>query len=90
MALIRTIIESMSKDEIEKSILVLNIPPRTKEDSLFIHFQRRKHGGGDVSSVKFVQEVSEDGTMTAIVTFEADESVLSKSPKVSCTLGTVC
>ena len=76
MALIRTIIESMRKDEIEKSILVSNIPPGTKEDSLFIHFQRRKRGGGDVSSVKFLQEVSEDGTMTAIVTFEDAESKL--------------
>ncbi|XP_068724855.1 uncharacterized protein [Montipora capricornis] len=74
MALIRTIIESMRKDEIEKSILVLNIPPGTKEDSLFIHFQRGKHGGGDVSSVKFLQGVSEDGT-TAIVTFEDAETV---------------
>ncbi|XP_068724864.1 uncharacterized protein [Montipora capricornis] len=75
MALIRTIIESMRKDDIEKSMLVSNIPPGTKEDSLFIHFQRRKHGGGDVSSVKFMQEVSEDGTMTAIVTFEDAETV---------------
>ena len=91
MALIRAIIESMRRDEIEQSVLVLNIPPGTTEDSLFIHFQRRKHGGGDVSSVKFLQGVSEDGT-TAIVTFEDAESklyawnsVLSFVTQVICT-----
>ena len=59
----------VSKDDILKSIVVSNIPPGTKEEALVIHFQQRKHGGGDVSSIS----LAENGN-SAIVTFEDAES----------------
>ena len=69
MASVRSIIKKLSKDDIARSILVSNISPKTKEEALFIHFQQRKHGGGDVSSVVFTQDKQE-----AIVTFEDADS----------------
>ena len=75
MASVRMIIEQMDKTDIGRSIVVYNIPPGTKEETLFIHFQRQKNGGGDVSSVNIVQNLCEDG-VTAIVTFEQTESEL--------------
>ena len=59
----------ISKDDILKSIVVSNIPPGTKEEALVIHFQQRKHGGGDVSLIS----LTENGN-SAIVTFEDAES----------------
>lgn len=69
MASVRSIIAKLGKTDIVRSIVVSNIIPGTKEDALVIHFQRRKHGGGDVSSVTFTQ----DGDK-AVVTFEDPES----------------
>lgn len=59
----------ISKDDILKSIVVSNIPPGTKEEALVIHFQQRKHGGGDVSSLSLTANGN-----SAIVTFEDAES----------------
>ena len=59
----------ISKDDILKSIVVSNIPPGTKEEALVIHFQQRKHGGGDVSSISLTTNGN-----SAIVTFEDAES----------------
>lgn len=59
----------ISKGDILKSIVVSNIPPGTKEEALVIHFQQRKHGGGDVSSISFTANGN-----SAIVTFEDAES----------------
>ena len=59
----------ISKDDILKSIVVSNIPPGTKEEALVIHFQQRKHGGGDVSSISLAANGN-----SAIVTFGDAES----------------
>lgn len=59
----------ISKHDILKSIVVSNIPPGTKEEALVIHFQQRKHGGGDVSSISLTANGN-----SAIVTFEDPES----------------
>ena len=60
-----------SPEDIAKSILVSGITPGTKDEAIVIHFQERKHGGGDVSSVKF----SKNGDK-AVITFEEKESNL--------------
>lgn len=54
-----------------ESIVVSNIPSGTKEEALVIHFQQRKHGGGDVSAIKLTQNGD-----NAIITFEDEESKL--------------
>lgn len=69
MAAGRSILKAMNPDDIRRSIVVANIAPGTKEEAIFIHFQQRKHGGGDVSSVKLTQ----DGDK-AVITFEEAES----------------
>ena len=63
-------LEEMSPGDIPKSIIVSDITPGTKEEAIVIHFQQRKHGGGDVMSVKFAQ----DGDR-AVITFEEEESM---------------
>lgn len=62
-------LEEMSLDDIPKSIMVSDITPGTKEEAIVIHFQQRKHGGGDVMSVKFAQDRDR-----AVITFEEKES----------------
>ena len=62
-------LKATNQDDARRSIVVANITPGTKEEAIFIHFQQRKHGGGDVSSVKLTQ----DGDK-AIITFEEAES----------------
>lgn len=69
MASERSILRAMNPDDTRRSIVVANMSPGTKEDAIFIHFQQRKHGGGDVSSVKLTQ----DGDK-AVITFEEAES----------------
>lgn len=69
MASDRSILKTMNSGDIPRSIVVSNISPGTKEEAIVIHFQQRKHGGGDVSSVKFTQ----DGDK-AVITFEEAES----------------
>lgn len=69
MASSRSIRRKISKEDILKSIVVSNIPPGTKEEALVIHFQKRKHGGGDVSSISLTANGD-----SATVTFEDAES----------------
>ena len=57
-----------------KTIIVSNIPRETSEHTIIIHFQKRKHGGGDVESIQTI------GDGVALVTFEKAEG---KSPYVT-------
>ena len=54
-------------DLFSKSILVKNISPATREEDIFIHFQRKRNGGGEVDCVRLL------GERTAVVTFEKSE-----------------
>lgn len=69
MASERLILKAMNREDARRSIVVGNMTPGTKEEAIFIHFQQRKHGGGDVSSVTLTQ----DGDK-AVITFEEAES----------------
>lgn len=71
MASVRSILRKLDKDSIARSIVVSNISLGTREEALVIHFQQRKHGGGDVSSIAFAHDEDK-----AIVTFEDAESRL--------------
>ena len=61
------VIEMSQGDLISKSILVKNISPATREKDIFIHFQRKRNGGGEVDYVRLL------GERTAVVTFEKSE-----------------
>ncbi len=54
----------------ERTVVVLNCPSNVGEEELTIHFQKVKHGGGDVDEVTF----SEDGTV-AFVSFDMPEGL---------------
>lgn len=69
MASEHSILKAINPDDARRSIVVANMAPGTKEEAIFIHFQQRKHGGGDVSSVRLTQ----DGDK-AVITFEEAES----------------
>ena len=56
------------KDGTGYDIRVSNLPPDATKEEITIHFQKRKHGGGDVKSVR----LTKDGV--AHVTFEREES----------------
>lgn len=69
MASERSILKAMKREDARRSIVVGNMTPGTKEEAIFIHFQQRKHGGGDVSSVRLTQYGDK-----AVITFEEAES----------------
>lgn len=48
-------------------VIVKNLSPTTSEETIIIHFQRRKNGGGEVDSVRLLSEG------VAVVTFEKPE-----------------
>ena len=52
----------------ERTVVVLNCPSNVGEDELTIHFQKAKHGGGDVDEVTFSEDV-------AFVTFDVPEGL---------------
>lgn len=64
----------LKEDVHERRIIVENLPQGVKglEQKLVIHFQKSKHGGGDVESVS----VLENGR--AIITFEDREGKLTQ------------
>lgn len=71
MESVRSILKKLSKDDLARSVVASNISPGTREEALVIHFQQRKHGGGDVSWIKFAPEGDE-----AVVAFEDAQSKL--------------
>ena len=54
----------------KRTVVVYDLPSGIQEDELIIHFQKAKHGGGDVDEVQF----GEDGTV-AFVIFDAPEGL---------------
>ena len=59
----------LTKDQAAKSVVVQNIPPNAAADSIVIHFQRQKNGGGEIDHV----HIPEKGT--AVITFESSEGL---------------
>lgn len=70
----------ISEEEAKRSIVVYNIPPKIKAETVCIHFQRKKHGGGSIDRV----HISREGT--AVITFEKNEGVLYFSVLRHCCL----
>ena len=52
----------------KRTVVVLNLPSSIDEDELTIHFQKAKHGGGDVDEVK----QSEDGTAAFVIFYDSE------------------
>ena len=71
----------MAKEDVEKSannessgkkestVIVYGLPEGSTENSVHIHFQKRKHGGGDIKKVEML------GEGKATVTFEDPEGM---------------
>lgn len=55
------------QDTASSSVIVKNLSPATKEETIFIHFQKRRNGGGEVESVRLLREG------VAVVTFETSQ-----------------
>jgi len=56
-----------AEDLAARRVLVKDLPPRSKEADVIIHFQRKRNGGGEVDSVRML------GEGVAVVTFEKRE-----------------
>ena len=46
------------QEEPDKCVIVSNFPPDTTEEELTIHFQKSKHGGGDIKSLFVDKEIA--------------------------------
>ena len=49
------------------SVIVRNLSPSTREETIIIHFQKKRNGGGEVDKVRLLSEG------VAVVTFEKSE-----------------
>ena len=63
------VIQLLEEEQAARSIVVSNISPQTREESVMIHFQRRKNGGGEIEHVHIPKEG------TAVLTFEKSEGL---------------
>ena len=63
-------VDHLSEDQATRSVFVRNLPPGTDEQKVTIHFQRSRHGGGEIDSVRMI------GEGTAVVTFDQLQSKL--------------
>ena len=58
---------AVNQDIPSNSVIVRNLSPATREETIIIHFQRRRNGGGEVDGVRLLSEG------VAVVTFEKPE-----------------
>lgn len=58
---------AVHQDIPSNSVIVKNLSPATSEDTIMIHFQRKRNGGGEVERVRLLSEG------VAVVTFEKSE-----------------
>ena len=61
-------LEVLDDGKAARSIVVDNMPEEAREEDIIIHFQKRKHGGGDIDNVRIIEN-----TDTVVVTFDSDE-----------------
>ena len=64
--------DCLTEDQAERSLVVRNLPPGTDEQKVTIHFQKKRHGGGDVENVTMMEQDA------AVVTFDECESKLNR------------
>lgn len=58
---------TVHQDIPSNSVIVKNLSPATREETIIIHFQKKKNGGGEVERVRLLSEG------VAVVTFEKSE-----------------
>lgn len=56
--------KAIHEDTASNSVIVKNLSPATSKETIIIHFQKRRNGGGEVDSVRLLSEG------VAVVTFE--------------------
>ena len=56
----------LDDEQAVRSIVVDNMPEEAREEDIIIHFQKRKHGGGDIDRVQMMEN-----TKTVVVMFES-------------------
>ena len=62
-------IQLLGEEQAARSIVVSNISPHTTKESVMIHFQRQKNGGGEIDDL----HIPKKGT--AVITFEKSEGL---------------
>jgi len=55
---------AVNQDIPSNSVIVRNLSPSTREETIIIHFQKKRNGGGEVEGVRLF------GEGVAVVTFE--------------------
>lgn len=58
---------TVHQDFPSSSVIVKNLSPATREETIIIHFQKKRNGGGEVERVRLLSEG------VAVVTFEKSE-----------------
>ena len=69
MASIVDELEVLDDEQAVRSIVVNNMPEEALEEDIIIHFQKWRHGGGDIDHVR----MREGGTV--VLTFKNDEGL---------------
>ena len=57
----------LTQQQAARSVKVSNIAPQTADETIVIHFEKQKNGGGEIDHV----HIPKDGT--AVITFESSE-----------------
>ena len=69
-------VDELDDEQAVRSIVVDNMPEEAREEDIKIHFQKRKHGGGDIDNVRMM----EGGTV--VLTFKNDEGLWKTVKKI--------
>ena len=69
-------VDELGDEQAVRSIVVDNMPEEAREEDIIIHFQKRKHGGGDIDNVRMM----EGGTV--VLTFKNDEGLWKTVKKI--------
>ena len=69
-------VDELDDEQAVRSIVVDNMPEEAREEDIIIHFQKRKHGGGDIDNVRMM----EGGTV--VLTFKNDEGLWKTVKKI--------
>ncbi len=62
-------IQLLDEEQAAKSVVISNIAPQSTKESVTIHFQKRKNGGGDIDHVYIPKKG------TAVITFDSSEGL---------------
>ena len=61
----------LDEEKAARSVVISNLAPQTTNESITIHFQRQKNGGGDIDCVYIPKKG------TAVITFDSREGLFN-------------